>query len=163
MFRGTAEHYETETPLVDPDDNQIDYVNKVQIGVHYPAFDPDIPWDKMEPTLGINKNSTSVKVHWQNYDGKIVEDERCAGKKGNKDRVMKNKVRSGVHIGVKKKVVRKKVDKKKVVKKKLVSDSMEGIKSIIPTSQMEQRGQIRESQTSCFAPFRIMSSMDVLH
>ncbi|GJX36379.1 hypothetical protein Tco_0247936 [Tanacetum coccineum] len=47
MFRGTAEHHETETPLVDPDENQIDAVNKVQSGVHYPAFNPGIPWDKM--------------------------------------------------------------------------------------------------------------------
>ncbi|GJX78081.1 hypothetical protein Tco_0324892 [Tanacetum coccineum] len=47
MFRGTAEHHETETPLVDPDENQIDVVNKVQSGVHYPAFNPGIPWDKM--------------------------------------------------------------------------------------------------------------------
>ncbi|GKD35112.1 hypothetical protein Tco_1250621 [Tanacetum coccineum] len=29
MFRGTAEHHETETPLVDPDENQIDVVNKL--------------------------------------------------------------------------------------------------------------------------------------
>ncbi|GJZ39442.1 hypothetical protein Tco_0586005 [Tanacetum coccineum] len=51
MFRGTAEHLQTEEPLADPDDHQIHAVNKVQSGVLYPAFDPDIPWDKMEPTL----------------------------------------------------------------------------------------------------------------
>ncbi|GKC07955.1 hypothetical protein Tco_0999565 [Tanacetum coccineum] len=45
-----------------------------------------------------------------------VEDGRCAGKKGNKYRVMKIKVRSGVQIGVRKKVVRKKVVKKKFFK-----------------------------------------------
>ncbi|GKC46354.1 agenet domain-containing protein, partial [Tanacetum coccineum] len=46
------EYYE---PLADPDDHQIHDVNKVQSGVLYPAFDPDIPWDKMEPTLEIWK------------------------------------------------------------------------------------------------------------
>ncbi|GKC88763.1 hypothetical protein Tco_1149412, partial [Tanacetum coccineum] len=111
MFRGTAEHHETETPIVDPDENQIDGVNKVQSGVYYPAFDLGIPWDKIEPTL-----SMRYETPHQN-----VEDGRCACKKGNKDRVMKIKVRSGMQIGVRKKVVRK-----KVVKKKPVSDSREG-------------------------------------
>ncbi|GJU16774.1 hypothetical protein Tco_1144740 [Tanacetum coccineum] len=117
MFRGTAEHHETETPLVDPDENQIDYVNKREVLV---------------------------------YCGRNVEDGRRAGKKGNKDRVMKNKVRSGVQIGVKKKVVRKKVVKKKVIKKKLVSDFGEG------TSQSPKwtKKQVRESkQVAC--PFRM--------
>ncbi|GJU75963.1 hypothetical protein Tco_1273033 [Tanacetum coccineum] len=36
MFRGNVEHHETETPLVNPDENQIDSVNKVQSGVLYP-------------------------------------------------------------------------------------------------------------------------------
>ncbi|GJR61831.1 calcium/proton exchanger [Tanacetum coccineum] len=107
MFRGTTEHIQTETPLVDLDKNQIDVVNKVKSGVHYPAFDPDIPWDKMQPTLGMRN----------------VEEGRCAGKKGNKDRVMPNKVRSGV----KKKVVKKKVIKKQTVKKTTVLDSGEEI------------------------------------
>nr|GFC46094.1 F-box domain, leucine-rich repeat domain, L domain-like protein [Tanacetum cinerariifolium] len=49
------------------------------------------------------------------YCGRNVKDGRCAC---NKDMVMKNKVRSGVQKGVKKKVARKKVVKKKVVKKK---------------------------------------------
>ncbi|GJZ08452.1 hypothetical protein Tco_0542735 [Tanacetum coccineum] len=56
MFRGTTEHIQTEIPLVDPDENQIDAVNKVKSGVHYPAFDPDIPWDKMQPTLVMRKS-----------------------------------------------------------------------------------------------------------
>ncbi|GJS19913.1 hypothetical protein Tco_0448545 [Tanacetum coccineum] len=128
IFRGTAKHHETETPLVDPDENQIDYVNKVQSGVLYPAFDSDIPWDKMEPTLGMRYETPHqlklalanygvahgyqlwyMKNDWREvlvYCGRNVEDGRCAG--------------------VKKKVVRKKVVKKKVVKKKPVSDSGEG-------------------------------------
>ncbi|GKA22191.1 reverse transcriptase domain, reverse transcriptase zinc-binding domain protein, partial [Tanacetum coccineum] len=68
MFRGTAKHHETETPLVDPDENQIDYVNKVQSGVLYPAFDSDIPWDKMEPTLGMRYETPhQLKLALANY------------------------------------------------------------------------------------------------
>nr|GFB51446.1 hypothetical protein [Tanacetum cinerariifolium] len=129
MFRGTAKHHETETPLVDPDENQIDAVNKVQSSVHYPTFDPDILWDKMEPTVGMRYETPhQLKL--------------ALVKKGNKDRVMKNKVRSGVQEGVKKKVVRKKVVKNKVVKKKPISDSGEG------TSQSSKRTkkQVRESK-----------------
>ncbi|GJY97604.1 calcium/proton exchanger [Tanacetum coccineum] len=146
MFRGTAEHLQTEEPLADPDDHQIHAVNKVQSGVLYPAFDPDIPWDKMEPTL-----LWYMKNDWREvlvYCGRNVEEGRCAGKKGNKDRVMKNKVRSGVQTGVKKKVL-----KKKVVKKKPVSDSGEG------TSQSPKwtKKQIRDSkQVVC--PFRMYAS-----
>ncbi|GJX80913.1 hypothetical protein Tco_0329062 [Tanacetum coccineum] len=170
IFRGTAEHHETETPLVDPDENQIDYVNKVQSGVLYPAFDPEIPWDKMQPTLGMRYETPHqlklalanygvahgfqlwyMKNDWREvlvYYGRNVEDGRCAGKKGNKDRVMPNKVRSGVHIGVKKKVV-----KKKVVKKKVVSYSGEG------TSQSPKwtKKQILESK-KVVCPFRMYAS-----
>nr|GEW86425.1 hypothetical protein [Tanacetum cinerariifolium] len=66
-----------------------------------------------------------MKNDWRDvlvYCGRNVEEERCAGKKSK----MKNKVRSSVQIGVKKKVVKKKVVKKKVVKKKPVLDSGEG-------------------------------------
>nr|GEY51421.1 F-box domain, leucine-rich repeat domain, L domain-like protein [Tanacetum cinerariifolium] len=52
-------------------------------GVVYLAFDPDISWDKMVPMLGMRN---------------VVEG-RCAGKKGNKDRLMPNKVRIGVSKG----------------------------------------------------------------
>ncbi|GKC18978.1 hypothetical protein Tco_1021128, partial [Tanacetum coccineum] len=172
MFRGIVEHHETETPLVHPDENQIDYVNKVQSGVLYPAFDPDIPWDKMEPTLGMRYETPHqlklalanygvahgyqlwyMKNDWRKvlvYYGRNIEDGRCAGKKGNKDKVMKNKVRSGVQIGVKKKVVRKKVVKKKVVKKKPILDSREG------TSQLPKwtKKQVRESKQDV-CPFRM--------
>nr|GEV03484.1 hypothetical protein CTI12_AA105810 [Tanacetum cinerariifolium] len=69
-------------------------------GLLYPTFDVDIPWGRMEPTLGMRN----------------VEGGRCAGKKDNKDMVMPNKVRTGVEKAV----------KKKVVKKKVVSESGEG-------------------------------------
>ncbi|GJT95496.1 F-box domain containing protein [Tanacetum coccineum] len=175
MFRGTAEHLQTEEPLADPDDHQIHAVNKVQSGVLYPAFDPDIPWDKMEPTLGMRYETPYqlklalanygvahgyqlwyMKNDWREvlvYCGRNVEEGRCAGKKGNKDRVMKNKVRSGVQTGVKKKVVKKKVLKKKVVKKKPVSDSGEG------TSQSPKwtKKQIRDSKQVVY-PFRMYAS-----
>nr|GEU31580.1 hypothetical protein [Tanacetum cinerariifolium] len=175
MFRGTAEHLQTEEPLADPDDHQIHVVNKVQSGVLYPAFDPDIPWDKMEPTLGMRYETPyQLKLALANYGvahgyqlwymendwrevlvyyGRNVEEGRCAGKKGNKDRVVKNKVRSGVQIGVKKKVVKKKVLKKKVVKKKPVSYSGKG------TSQSPKwtKKQIKDSK-HVVCPFRMYAS-----
>ncbi|GJX42954.1 hypothetical protein Tco_0259630 [Tanacetum coccineum] len=68
MFRGTAEHHETETPLVDPDENQIDSVNKVQSGVLDPAFDLDIPWDKMQRTLRMRYETPhQLKLALANY------------------------------------------------------------------------------------------------
>nr|GEV55292.1 copia LTR rider [Tanacetum cinerariifolium] len=130
-FRGTIEHIQTET-------HQIDVVNKVKSGVHYLAFDPDILWDKMQPTLGMRyETPQQLKLALANYSvangyqlwymkndwryvlvycGRNVEEGRRAGKQGNKDRVMPNKVRSGV----KKKVVKKQTAKKKVVKKQTV-------------------------------------------
>nr|GEX21653.1 agenet-like domain-containing protein [Tanacetum cinerariifolium]GEX88917.1 agenet-like domain-containing protein [Tanacetum cinerariifolium] len=61
------------------------------------------------------------------YCGRNVEEGRCAGKKGNKDRVMPNKVRSGVKKKVvKKQTVKKKVVKKQTVKKTTVLDFGEG-------------------------------------
>ncbi|GJR87657.1 hypothetical protein Tco_0211668 [Tanacetum coccineum] len=66
MFRGTAEHLQTEEPPADPD--QIHAVNKVQSGVLYPAFDPDILWDKMEPTLGMKYETPyHLKLALANY------------------------------------------------------------------------------------------------
>nr|GEY06199.1 hypothetical protein [Tanacetum cinerariifolium] len=149
MFRGTTEYIQTETPLIDPDENQIDVVNKVKSGVHYPAFDPDIPWDKMQPILGMRYETPQqlklalanygvangyqlwyMKNAWREvlvYYGRDVEEGRCAGKKGNKDRVMPNKVRSGVKKKVvKKQTVKKKVVKNQTVKKTTVLDSEEG-------------------------------------
>nr|GEV86322.1 F-box domain, leucine-rich repeat domain, L domain-like protein [Tanacetum cinerariifolium] len=105
MFRGTAEHLQTEEPLADPDDHQIHAVNKVQSDVLYLAFDPGIPWDKMEPTLGMRYETPYqlklalanygvahdyqlwyMKNNWREvlvYYGRNVEKGRCAG---NKDR-----------------------------------------------------------------------------
>ncbi|GJV94336.1 hypothetical protein Tco_1545913, partial [Tanacetum coccineum] len=102
MFEGTTEHIQTETPLVDPDENQIDVVNKVKSGVHYLAFDLDIPWDKMQPTLGMRYETPQqlklalanygvgnghqlwyMKYDWREvlvYCGRNVEEGRCAGK-----------------------------------------------------------------------------------
>ncbi|GJY16435.1 hypothetical protein Tco_0386857 [Tanacetum coccineum] len=58
----------TETPEVDPDDNQIDFVYNVQRVVVYPAFDPDILWDKMEPMLGMRYESPhQLKMALANY------------------------------------------------------------------------------------------------
>ncbi|GJY98019.1 hypothetical protein Tco_0514929 [Tanacetum coccineum] len=171
MFRGTTEHIQTETPQVDPDENQIDVVNKVKSGVHYPAFDPDIPWDKMQPTLDIRYETPQqlklalanygvangyqlwyMKNDWRDvlvYCGRNVEEERCAGKKSNKDRVMPNKVRSGV----KKKVIKKQIVKKQTVKKTTVLDSGEG------TSQQTKwtKKQIQDSK-KVVCPFRMYAS-----
>ncbi|GKD35162.1 hypothetical protein Tco_1250671 [Tanacetum coccineum] len=144
MFRGTAKHQNTKAPPADPDDHQIHAVNKVQSGVLYPAFDTDIPWDKMEPTLGMRYETLyQLKLALANYG--VAH--------GYQLWVMKNKVRSCVKIGVKKKVVNKKVVKKKVVNKKPVSDSREG------TSQSPKwtKKQIRDSkQVVC--PFRMYAS-----
>ncbi|GJT47579.1 calcium/proton exchanger [Tanacetum coccineum] len=176
MFRGTTEHIQAEIPLVDPDENQIDAVNKVKSGVHYPAFDPDIPWDKMQPTLGMRYETPQqlklalanygvangyqlwyMKNDWREvlvYCGRNVEEGRCAGKKGNKDRVMPNKVRSGVKKKVvKKQIVKKKVVKKQTVKKTTVLDSGEG------TSQSTKwtKKQIQDSK-KVVCPFRLYAS-----
>ncbi|GKB65120.1 hypothetical protein Tco_0921306 [Tanacetum coccineum] len=143
-FETEGDEKNTEAPLADPDDHQIHAVNKVQSGVLYPAFDPDIPWDKMEPTLGMRYETPyQLKLALTNYG--VAH--------GYQLWVMKNKVRSGVKIGVKKKVVKKKVVKKKVVNKKPVSDSGEG------TSQSPKwtKKQIRDSkQVVC--PFRMYAS-----
>ncbi|GKB49183.1 calcium/proton exchanger, partial [Tanacetum coccineum] len=85
--------------------------------VVYLAFDPYIPWDKMEPTLGITYETSHhlnlalsnsgvaygfqlwfMKNDWRKvlvYCGRNVVEGRCAGKKGNKDRLMPSKVRTG--------------------------------------------------------------------
>ncbi|GKA93406.1 hypothetical protein Tco_0815392 [Tanacetum coccineum] len=125
MFRGTDKHQQIEAPLADPDDHQIHAVNKVQSGVLYPAFYPDIHWDKMKPTLGMRYETPyQLKMALANYG--VAHEGRWSGKKGNKDRVMKNKVRSGVQIGVKKKVLKKKVVKKKPVRELIKSLSRVG-------------------------------------
>ncbi|GKB37115.1 hypothetical protein Tco_0882057, partial [Tanacetum coccineum] len=54
LFRGSRQQkvpdiYDIEEDL---DNDHIDHLHKVKKGVVYPAFDPNIPWDKMEPVLG---------------------------------------------------------------------------------------------------------------
>nr|GEV91462.1 hypothetical protein [Tanacetum cinerariifolium] len=49
----------------------------------YPAFNPDISWDKMKPLLGMRN----------------VAEGRCVSKKGNKDKLMPIKAMSGVSKG----------------------------------------------------------------
>ncbi|GJT15983.1 calcium/proton exchanger [Tanacetum coccineum] len=121
LFRGNVEYgVNEETPQVDPDDNQIDHVYKVKNGVLYPAFDPDIPWDKMEPILGMRfETPQQLKMALANYD---VAHGYQLCKKGNKHRVLAKKVRTRLFRGDKgnqasKKPVKKYVKKKPVNKK----------------------------------------------
>ncbi|GJV55606.1 hypothetical protein Tco_1456611 [Tanacetum coccineum] len=100
-------------------------LHKVKKGVVYLAFDPNIPWDKMEPLWDMKNDWRSVLV----YCGRNDAEGRCAGKKGNKNRVMPNKDRTGVGNGEgsSKHVKKSKVRKVKKVKKKHVgNDSGEG-------------------------------------
>ncbi|GJS85516.1 putative RNA-directed DNA polymerase [Tanacetum coccineum] len=66
LFKGNVEYgVNEETPQVDPNDNQIDHVYKVK---NYLAFDPDIPWDKMEPILGMRyETPQQLKMALANY------------------------------------------------------------------------------------------------
>ncbi|GJU63943.1 zinc finger, PMZ-type containing protein [Tanacetum coccineum] len=126
---------------------------KVKKGVVYPAFDPDIPWDKMEPILGMRFETPHqlkmalanygvahgyqlwyMKNDWRQvlvYCGRNIDEGRCAGKKGNKHRVLPRKVRTRLFRGdegnqASKKPVKKPI--KKVVKKpvKKIPDSQSG-------------------------------------
>nr|GEV26513.1 F-box domain, leucine-rich repeat domain, L domain-like protein [Tanacetum cinerariifolium] len=69
LFRGHVEFgVDEETPQVDPDDNQIDPVYKIKKGVVYPAFDPDIVWDKIKPILGMRfKTPHQLEMALENY------------------------------------------------------------------------------------------------
>ncbi|GJX48599.1 hypothetical protein Tco_0273789 [Tanacetum coccineum] len=124
LFRGNVEYgLNEETPQVDPDDNQIDPVYKVKKGVVYPAFDSNIPWDKMEPILGMRfETPQQLKMTLANYGV-------AHGKKGNKHRVLPKKVRTSLFKGdegnqASKKPVKKHV--KKPVNKKPDSQFGEG-------------------------------------
>nr|GEW23177.1 ATPase, F1/V1/A1 complex, alpha/beta subunit, zinc knuckle CX2CX4HX4C [Tanacetum cinerariifolium] len=69
----------------------------------YPVFNPDVSWDKMEPMLGMRH---------------VVEG-RCVGEKGNKDKLMPIKVRTGVSKGKHgNKVVEKKAARTQLLTKK---------------------------------------------
>ncbi|PWA54416.1 hypothetical protein CTI12_AA436200 [Artemisia annua] len=158
-----------ETPEVDPDDNHIDPVYKVKKGVVYPAFNPSIPWDKMEPMLGMRYESPHqlkmalanygvahgyqlwyMKNDWKYlfvYCGRNVAEGKCAGKKGNKNRVMSLKDRSKGKQG--KKVVKK----KNMIKKKVVTKSGEGSCA----SPKSTKKQIQKTK-SVGCPFRLWAS-----
>ncbi|GJU87888.1 hypothetical protein Tco_1295434 [Tanacetum coccineum] len=123
LFRGSRQQKVSDIDDIKEDLNndQIDPLHKVKKGVVYPAFDPNIPWDKMEPVLGTRYESAHqlklaltnygvahgyqlwyMKNDWRSvlvYCGRNVAEGRCAGKKGNKNRVMPNKDRSGVGNG----------------------------------------------------------------
>ena len=102
-----------EVPQEDPDGDSIDPAYKVKKGMVYPAFDPELPWDKMEPVLGMRYESAyQLKLALTNYGvahgyqlwfmkndwrellvfcGRNVAEGKCAGKKGQKDKVMPKK------------------------------------------------------------------------
>ncbi|GKC52261.1 hypothetical protein Tco_1075006 [Tanacetum coccineum] len=144
LFRGSRQQKVPDIDDIeeDPDNKQIDPLHKVKKGVVYPAFDPNIPWDKMEPVLGMRYESAHqlklaltnygvahgyqlwyMKNDWRSvlvYCGRNDAEGRCAGKKGNKNRVMPNKDRSGSSKQVKKSKVKK---VKKVKKKHVGNDS----------------------------------------
>ncbi|GKA20861.1 copia LTR rider [Tanacetum coccineum] len=152
LFRGSRQQKVPDIDDIeeDQDNKQIDPLHKVKKGVVYPAFDPNIPWDKMEPVLGMRYESAHqlklaltnygvaygyqlyMKNDWRSvliYCGRNDAEGRCAGKKGNKNRVMPNKDRSGVGNGEgsSKQVKKSKVRKVKKVKKEHVgNDSGEG-------------------------------------
>ncbi|GJS35661.1 calcium/proton exchanger [Tanacetum coccineum] len=117
--------------------DECEEIENIKKGVLYPAFDHDIPWDKMEPTLGMRN----------------VEEGRCAGKKGNKDMVMPNKVRTGVQKSVKKKALKKKAVKKQVVKKKVVSECEEGSSQ---SPKWTKKKILDSKKVAC--PFRMYAS-----
>ncbi|GKC88669.1 hypothetical protein Tco_1149318, partial [Tanacetum coccineum] len=54
VFRGSTSRQQVDDiPEEDPQNDEIDVVFKIKKGVNYPTFDPTIPWDKMEPILGM--------------------------------------------------------------------------------------------------------------
>ncbi|GKB84408.1 hypothetical protein Tco_0956680, partial [Tanacetum coccineum] len=183
LFRGHVEFgVNEETPQVDPDDNQIDPVYKVKKGVVYPAFDPDIPWDKMEPILGMRFETPHqlkmalanygvahgyqlwyMKNDWRQvlvYCGRNIDEGRCAGKKGNKHRVLPRKVRTRLFRGdegnqASKKPVKKPI--KKVVKKpvKKIPDSQSG-EGTSKSPKWTKKQILNSKKVNC--PFRLYAS-----
>lgn len=119
LFRGYVPNPpSTESNLQeeDPDGSRIDPMFKVKKGVVYPVFNPNIPWNQMEPVLGMRyEDPDQLKLALCNYAvahgyqlwymrndwkavlvfcGRNVSEGRCAGKKGNKDMVFnKNRKR----------------------------------------------------------------------
>ncbi|GKE26294.1 hypothetical protein Tco_1441678 [Tanacetum coccineum] len=102
-------------------------------------FDPDILWDKMEPILGMRYETLHqlkmaltnygvahgyqlwyMKNDWRQvlvYCGRNIVEGRCAGKKGNKYRVLPNKVRTSLFRGDEGNQASKKPVKKPISKK----------------------------------------------
>ncbi|GJZ50769.1 calcium/proton exchanger [Tanacetum coccineum] len=147
LFRGSRQQKVLDIDDIeeDQDNKQIVPLHKVKKGVVYLAFDPNIPWDKMEPVLGMRYESAHqlklaltnygvaygyqlyMKNDWRSvliYCGRNDAEGRCAGKKGNKNWVMPNKDRSGVGNGEgsSKQVKKSKVRKVKKVKKEHVGN-----------------------------------------
>ncbi|GJW16473.1 hypothetical protein Tco_0020606 [Tanacetum coccineum] len=137
VFRGSTSRQQVDDiPEEDPQNEEIDAVFKIKKGVNYPTFDPTIPWDKMEPVLGMKYESPhQLKLALTNYGvahgyqmwymkndwrsvlvfcGKNPDEGRCAGMKGNKNRKM-TVIDSGE--GSSNQVNRSKVKKVKKVKK----------------------------------------------
>nr|GEX12716.1 zinc finger, PMZ-type [Tanacetum cinerariifolium] len=130
LFRGSRQQKVPDIDDIeeDPDNEQIDPLHKDKKGVVYLSFDPNIPSDKMESVLGMRYESA--------HQLKNVAEGRCIGKKGNKNRVMPNKDRSGVRNG---EGSSKQVKKSKVKKSKSRStieqqfqEHMEQIKLLDP-------------------------------
>ncbi|GKC74506.1 hypothetical protein Tco_1120389 [Tanacetum coccineum] len=115
VFRGSTSRQQVDDiPEEDPQNEEIDVVFKIKKGVNYPTFDPTIPWDKMEPVLGMKYESHTVKNKLLTYGVAMVIRCRCAGMKGNKNRKM-TVIDSGE--GSSNQVNRSKVKKVKKVKK----------------------------------------------
>ncbi|GKG02628.1 hypothetical protein Tco_0310264, partial [Tanacetum coccineum] len=112
----------------DPDGSTIEALFKVKRGIVYPVFNPVIPWNQMEPVLDMRYNDPEqLKLALCNYEvahgyqlwfmknvwksllvfcGKDIKEGRCAGKKGNKNRVLNKKrggKKRGSKVGLKKK------------------------------------------------------------
>ncbi|GKC48825.1 hypothetical protein Tco_1071570, partial [Tanacetum coccineum] len=112
VFRGSTSRQQVDDiPEEDLQNEEIDAVFKIKKGVNYPTFDPTIPWDKMEPVLGMKYESQTsnirtmlnnyvwahgyqmwyMKNDWRSvlvFCGKNPDEGRCAGMKGNKNRKM---------------------------------------------------------------------------
>ncbi|GJV36620.1 calcium/proton exchanger [Tanacetum coccineum] len=106
--------FHTEEPIDDPDAASIDPLFKVKRGVSYPKHDPTIPWNEMQPVLGMRyEHPEQLKLALANYGvangyqlwymrndwrcmlvycGRNVEAGRCVGMYSNKKYVAKRKL-----------------------------------------------------------------------
>ncbi|GJX77529.1 hypothetical protein Tco_0324340 [Tanacetum coccineum] len=71
LFRGGLPKPGSSLPNIpedDPDGSTIEPQFKVKRGIVYPVFNPDIPWNQMEPVLGMRYNdSEQLKLALCNY------------------------------------------------------------------------------------------------